>query len=132
MGAFIYAELSQALNNSYQKPVLELIKKQFSSFDYLDLDNFSEEFLIMQTCQLVELADTCVVYFKSLAPEAPLGATLRLAEVLIRRQHSTLVVLQGTHTRLERLFNNRPTLTFLKNPTESRLQQHLNLFYTDA
>ncbi len=132
MAAFIYAELDQDLHYSYQKPVLGQVKKQFPSLDYLDLDTFSEEFLIMQACQMIALADKCGVYFKSLEPEAPLGATLRLAEILIRRQQPTLVILQGANTRLERLFSNRPALVFFKNPEELTLQEYLDLFYAHA
>jgi hypothetical protein len=132
VAAFIYAELGQNSHYSYHKPILGQVKKQFPDLDFLDLDTFSEEFLITQGCQMVELASKCGVYFKSLEPDAALGATLRLAEVLIRRQQPTLVILQGTHTRLERLFGNRLNLNFLKNPEELMLQEHLNLFYVNT
>ncbi len=132
MAAFIYVELGQNSHFSYHKPILEQVKKQFPDLSFLDLDTFSEEFLINQACQLVELASKCGVYFTSLEPDASFGATLRLAEVLIRRQQPTLVVLQGTHTRLERLFGNRSNLNFLKNPAELMLQEHLNLFYANV
>lgn len=130
MAAFIYLELGQAFSYSYRKPILEKVKIQFPDLDFLDLDAESEEFLVAQAGQLVQLADTCVFYLKSLDPEASLGAGLSLVEILIRRPQPTLVILQGTHNRLERLLSNRATLTFLKNVDEPMLFAHLATFYT--
>ncbi|RDC64579.1 hypothetical protein [Adhaeribacter pallidiroseus] len=132
MATFIYVEVNQKFSSAYQKPMLEQVKKQFSGLDYLDLDGFSEEFLTKQACQLAELADICGVYYKSFAPEASLGATLPLAEILIRRSQPTLVILQGTHIRLEKLFSNRSNLIFLKNPEELTLQEHLSHLYSNT
>lgn len=129
MVAFIYAELGNEINYSYQKPLLAQIKKQFPSVEYLDLDTYSDEFLITQACQMVEQANSCGIYFKILDSEAALGAILRLAEVVIRRTQNGLVVLQGSHSRLERLFSHRPTLIFLKNPNEHSLLEQLGNFY---
>lgn len=129
MPFFIYAELPNELPYSYQKPLLTKIKRHFPDVIYLDMDAHSEEFLVSQACRLVAQAEVGVIYFNSSAPETSLGATLPLAEVLIRRQEKTLVILQGPHSRLERLLINRSNLTFLNNPSEELLLEHLRDFY---
>ena len=117
----VYVELSLAGVYSYQKPILEKLKRRFPEGVYLDLDSFSEDYLTGQACRMVEEADKSVLYFTSSEPDAPLGSALRLAEILIRQSPASLVVLQGQHTRLERLFSNRGNLIFAHNPTEEQL-----------
>ena len=129
MFVFIYAELQPEPTHVYQKPILEKIKNCLFKVDCLDVDAYSGEFLISQACQVAEQAECCGVYFNCPDPDVSLGATIRLAEVLIRRQQKSLVVLQGEHQRLERLFTNRAHLTFLKNPEEVLLFQNLEDFY---
>ncbi|QNF31677.1 hypothetical protein HUW51_02660 [Adhaeribacter swui] len=132
MAAFIYIELGLSSDYTYYKPVLAKVKKRFPHLDYLDLDAFSEEFLMAQVNQVVAAADKCAVYFNIVDTEEPLGAVLPLAEILIRRQENTQVVLQGPHTRLERLFSNRQNLNFLKNPDDSTLIAHLERFFSEV
>ena len=117
----VYVELSAARVYSYRKPLLEKLKQRFPEGVYLDLDSFSDDYLTTQACRLVKEADKNVLYFTSSEPDAPLGAALRLAEILIRRSANSLVVLQGPHTRLERLFSNRENIVFAHNPNEEQL-----------
>ncbi len=129
MFVFIYAELQPEPTYVYQKPILAKIKNCFPKVDCLDVDAYSEEFLMSQACQVAEQAESCVVYFNSPESDNSLGASVRLAEVLIRRQQKSQVILQGENQRLERLFTNRDYLTFFKNPEEELLFQNLEDFY---
>ncbi|QMU30596.1 hypothetical protein [Adhaeribacter radiodurans] len=130
MFAFIYADLQFQPIFPYQKPLLIKVKNYFPKVDCLDVDSFSEEFLITHTCQVTQQAERCSIYFNCPEPDISLGATIRLAEVLIRRQQQSLVILQGEHQRLERLLTNRTQLTFFKNPEEQLLFQNLEDFYS--
>ncbi|PSR55807.1 hypothetical protein AHMF7605_21055 [Adhaeribacter arboris] len=130
MLVFIYAELQPDSAYTYQKPILTKIKSSFPKVNSLDVDAYSEEFLVSQACQLIEQADRCGIYFNSPDPEISLGSTIRLVEVLIRRQQKNLVILNGEHQRLERLFSNRAQLTFFKNPGEQLLFQYLKDLYS--
>lgn len=125
---FVYAELVPQPVYAYHQPLLTAVKRCFPALTCLDLDSFSEEFLIMQAGRLLAQADRCVVYFASAAPETPPGATLLLAEVLLRRPAASLVGLQGQHTRFERLFAQRPNLVFLPNPSETLFLEQLTAF----
>ena len=124
----VYAQLVPQPVYSYHQPLLTEVKRLFPALTCLDLDSFSEEYLMMQAGRLLEQADQCVVYFASPAPETPLGATLSLAEGLLRRPAASLVVVQGQHTRLERLFAQRRPLTFLSNPSEALFLKQLAAF----
>lgn len=118
MQVFIYVELLDKPSYSYQKPVLNLVKQSIPGMIYLDVDSFSDDFLVTQACQLLEQATVSVVYFKSASSEAKIGSLVRFAETLIRIQNEKLIVVQGQHNRLERVFSNRSNLNLLNNPDE--------------
>ncbi len=128
MVVFIYVAVADEPSYSYENPFLSQVKKQFPEIVYLDIDSFSDDFLVTQACQLVEQAEVCVVYFTSTAPAARMGSSARLAEVLIRKQNKSLVGLQGANTRIERLFTARTHLSFLLNPGQEMLLTRLASF----
>lgn len=128
MQVFIYAELLNEPNYSYQKPILSWIKQTVHSVDCLDIDSFTEDYLITQACQMLENATTKVVYFKSAVIDASMGSLARLAEVLIQNtEGKRLMILEGQHTRLEKIFLNRPGLEFLHNPDKELMKAQLHL-----
>ena len=129
MQDFIYADLLNEPVYSYHKPVLTKVKQAFPDTTVLDLDSFSDDFLVTQACQLLGQATKCVVYFRSISADAKMGGLTRLAEVLIQRQQNSLVIVRGEHNRLTRLFSDRQQVTFLNNPDEQTFTQHLHALF---
>ncbi|ARS36746.1 hypothetical protein [Pontibacter actiniarum] len=110
MQAFLYIDL--AANNAYRKPVVELVQKALPTVTVLDLDSRSDELLQHYALRLLREAERTVVCIKADDGAAGLGNLMPLLEELFQEGRQRLVLLQGEHPRLQRIFSVRPHVAF--------------------
>jgi hypothetical protein len=129
MRAFIFISLSDAPSFAYQQPVLEWVKQAGAlNLATLDIDAFSDEMLVNYACRLVQEAPHYAVYFKMERADAPLGASLKIIEEIIRDNKPGLVLLEGEHQRLKAIMQSRPHLNFKIAATETDLKPFILSF----
>ena len=112
MLVFLFVSLTNTPSFQYQQPVVQWVKEVTPNAITLDLDTFSEEMLVTQTCRLLQEATHFMVYFKSENEEVPLRAVQKIVEELIWKEKPGTVLLEGKHRRLQVMLPARPHLTF--------------------
>lgn len=106
MKVFIYVEIfkeidfnSHESSFSYDKPLMNFVKKNFPEVITYDFDNFSEKMLIEQAIKLLEQADTICIFLNSKA-DTPLLGFMPFLQKILQKRKSCLVFLEGDHTQL--------------------------------
>ena len=128
MDTFLLLSLSAEPPFTYRQPLLQAVKDTAPNWAALDVDSFSDENLIAHAARLVREADRVVAVFKSLQPDAPLGACQLVLEEIILGKKPAVVLLQGSHRRLQAIFQARPHITWRQAGTEADLQGQLGEF----
>lgn len=105
MKLFLQIELIPWHEAGYQKPLLNYASGLSDDLIGTELDNQSDGSiadLVIRLCDQVE----AVFLLIHAQPEEPLGVTLRLIQLLLRKEEKVYkVVLTGSHISLERLLN---------------------------
>jgi hypothetical protein len=107
---------------------LQVVKQTAPDWAALDVDSFSDENLIAYAARLVREAEKVVAVFKSQQPDAPLGACQLVLEEIIQRKQPAVILLQGSHRRLQAICQARPHLTWRQADSEAALQGQLHEF----
>lgn len=129
MQAFILISLTDIASYSFEQPILEEVKElKAADLMVLDIDAFSDEMLVNHVCRLIHEAETFVVYFKVEKENAPLGASLKIVEELIRQAKTGLILLEGKHQRLKTILQSRPHLVVKDAETPAELKPLLVSF----
>lgn len=98
----LYIKCTKEQDFNYNNPLTQRLKKEIASADHLDLDNFSEPYLIDQACKAMETCErVCVVF--NLAPESNTKPFLRLATWLADHPEKSLVFVNGKDELISKL-----------------------------
>lgn len=125
MNAFLLVTLSAQPPFTYRQPLLALVREVGPDWARLDVDAFSDETLVGNAARLVREAEKVVVVFKVLQPDAPLGACQQVLEELIQRKEPAAVLLQGSHRRLQAIFQARPQFFWRQADNEAALVEQV-------
>jgi len=125
MQAFLYFDLSS--DTSFHKPVVEQVRQRIPAVSVLDLDAESDELLQHYALRLLRESEKAVVCIKANESSAELGSLMPLLEELFEEGKQRLVLLQGQHARLQRIFAARPHVVF-KVVTEEQVVEEVRRF----
>ncbi|WP_266203314.1 hypothetical protein [Pontibacter kalidii] len=125
MQAFLYFDLAE--NTSFHKPVVEQVRQSMPSVSVLDLDAKSDELLQHYALRLLRESEQAVICIKAGADTADFGSLMPLLEELFEEGRQRLVLLQGQHPRLQRIFAARPHLAF-KMVKEEQVVEEVRMF----
>lgn len=110
MQAFLYFNL--AAPGTYRQPLLERVKTALPQVTILDLDAQSGELVQHYALHLLREADQAVVCIKANESITDLGSMMPLLEELFLEKQDRLVLLQGQHARLQRMFGAREGIEY--------------------
>jgi hypothetical protein len=119
MHAFIYLDLTASA--TYIKPLLGQVKQQLPEVAVLDIDAESDELLRHYALRLLRESDKAVIYIQADAAATGFGNIMALLEELFQEQAGRLLLLQGDHPRLLRMFRARPQVQFKQVKEEDAL-----------
>jgi hypothetical protein len=128
MDAFLLLSLSAEPAYTYRQPLLQAVKETAPAWAALDVDSFSDENLIAHAARLVREAERVVAVFKAPQPDASLGACQLVLEEIIQRKQPAVILLQGSHRRLQAIFQARPHFTWRQADSEADLLGQLQAF----
>lgn len=126
MQAFLYFDLSS--DTAFHKPVVEQVRQSLPTVSILDLDAKSDELLQHYALRLLRESEKAVVCIKADENAAELGSLIPLLEELFEEGEKRLVLLQGQHPRLHRIFAARPHLVFKVVEEEAQVVEEVRLF----
>ncbi|WP_199688411.1 hypothetical protein [Pontibacter oryzae] len=112
MQAFLYFDLTDS--GAYQKPVVAQVRQAFPNIAVLDLDTTSDELLQHYARRMLREATQSIVCIKADESTKNLGSLMPLLEEIFRKGPQRLVILEGEHARLRRMFDARPHVRYLK------------------
>ena len=121
MQAFLYFDLSS--DTAFHKPVVEQVRQSIPTVSVLDLDARSDELLQHYALRLLREAEKAVVCIKADESTVELGVLMSLLEELFEEEKQRLVLLQGQHPRLQRIFSARPHVAFKVVEEEQVLEE---------
>ncbi|WP_439881142.1 hypothetical protein ACSX1A_18615 [Pontibacter sp. MBLB2868] len=110
MESFLYINLTHT--NAYQQPVPERIKAAFPGIAILDLDARSGELVQHYALRLLRDSEKGVVCIKVDDSTTDIAVLMPLLEELFEEHAQRLVLLQGQHARLQRMFGARPDIEY--------------------
>lgn len=110
MKAFLYLNLSEAA--AYHNPLLQLLRQRLPNAAVLDLDLHSDEVLRYYALRMLREATRAAILLRA-ETETDLHPLMPLLEVLFEENHERLILLQGAHSRLQRMFAARPQVQFM-------------------
>ncbi|AKD02587.1 hypothetical protein POKO110462_08725 [Pontibacter korlensis] len=125
MQAFLYVDLTS--DTSFQQPVVEEVHKSLPSVSVLDIDARSDKLLQHYALRLLREAARAVVCIKAEEHTQDLGSLMPLLEELFQEGKQRLVLLQGQHPRLQRIFSARSHVAF-KVVTEEEVVQEVKRY----
>lgn len=125
MQAFLYFDLTP--DTAFLKPVVEQVRQHIPTVSVLDLDAKSDELLQHYALRLLRESERAVVCIKADENAAELGSLMPLLEELFEERKQRLVLLQGPHARLHRIFSARPHVAF-KVVEEEQVVEEVRLF----
>lgn len=111
MQAFLYFDLTDS--GAYQKPVAAQVRQAFPNIAVLDLDATSDELLQHYAHRMLREATQSIICIKADESTKDLGSLMPLLEEIFREGPQRLVLLDGEHARLRRMFDARPHVRFL-------------------
>ncbi|GAB3823485.1 hypothetical protein [Pontibacter rugosus] len=110
MQVFLYINLVE--ETAYQQPVVVQVRQAFPALGILDMDARSDELLQHYALRLLQEAEQAVVCIKADDATGQLNNLMPLLEELFQERLQRLVLLQGQHPRLQRIFAARPQVLF--------------------
>lgn len=110
MQAFLYVNLSAP--GDYRNSLLNELKRVLPDLTMLDMDAGSGELLQHYALRLLNEAEQLVVCIKAQEEGNNIMILMPLLEALFQHQENRLVLLIGSHSRLQRIFTARPELPF--------------------
>jgi hypothetical protein len=110
MQAFLYVDLTP--DTAFHKPVVEQVRQGIPAVSVLDLDGRSDDLLQHYALRLLRESEKAVVCIKTDAGVTEFGSLMPLLEELFEEGKPRLVLLQGLHPRLQRIFAARPQVVF--------------------
>ena len=110
MQAFLYFDLTP--DTSFHKPVVEQVRQRIPAVYVLDLDARSDELLQHYALRLLRESEKAVVCIRADESTTSFGSLMPLLEELFEEGTRRLVLLQGQHPRLQRIFAARPHVVF--------------------
>ena len=121
MQAFLYFNLTEP--GTYRQPLLEHVKAALPQVAILDLDAQSGELVQHYALHLLREADQAVVCIKADESTTDLGSMMPLLEELFLEKPERLVLLQGQHARLQRMFGARENIRYKTVGEEDVVQE---------
>ncbi len=121
MQAFLYFDLTS--DSAFHKPVVEQVRQSLPAVSILDLDARSDELLQHYALRLLRESEKAVVCIKADENAAELSSLMPLLEELFEEGKQRLVLLQGQHPRLQRIFAARPHVAFKVVEEENVLEE---------
>lgn len=103
MQTAIYIEISDILNFSYEKPILQFVKTHFPEVIIYDLDSQSDSSIVRYATELLDKADKAVICIQ--ASEAKTGVLLSFFEKMINCKHKCFVWFNGQNTLVEKMLS---------------------------
>lgn len=110
MQAFLYFDLTDS--GAYQKPVAAQVRQAFPDIAVLDLDTTSDDLLQHYARRMLREATQSIICIKADESTKDLGSLMPLLEEIFREGRQRLVLLEGEHTRLRRMFDARPSIIY--------------------
>lgn len=129
MQAFIYVALTPSA--TYSLPLLDQVKAALPNLAILDLDAKSEELVQHYALKLLTEAEQAIVCIKADESINDLTGIMPLLEELFLEKPNRLVLLQGPHARLQRMFGARESITY-KVVAEEEVVQVAQAFFSVA
>ncbi|MBC5992725.1 hypothetical protein [Pontibacter cellulosilyticus] len=126
MQAFLYFNVTAP--GTYRQPLLEQLKAALPQVAILDLDAQSGELVQHYALQLLKEAEQAVVCIKADESKTDLGSMMPLLEELFLEKRGRLVLLQGQHARLQRMFGARENINY-KTVGEEEVAQEAQSFF---
>ncbi|WP_299759072.1 hypothetical protein [uncultured Pontibacter sp.] len=106
MQAYLYVDL--AVSTAFHQPVVKQVRQSMPAVSVLDLDAASDKLLQHYALRLLRESERAVVSIKSDENTADLNSLMPLLEELFVEGKQRLILLQGQHPRLQRIFAARP------------------------
>lgn len=110
MQAFLYFDLTDS--GAYQKPVAAQVRQAFPDIAVLDLDTTSDDLLQHYARRMLREATQSIICIKADESTKDLGSLMPLLEEIFREGRQRLVLLEGEHARLRRMFDARPSIIY--------------------
>jgi hypothetical protein len=118
MNFILHIKCTEQQEFNYSNPFLDQLKKEIEA-DFLDLDNFSEAYLIDQAGKALEIADKCAVFF-DLGPGSDTKAFLKIATWLADHPEKSIVFVNGKEERISKLLFAQDGFCYHALPEEKR------------
>ena len=125
MQAFLYLDLTAAA--TYRKPLPEQVQQQLPAVAVLDIDAQTSELVLHYALRLIRESEKAVVYISTNATAANFGTAMPLLEELFESRENRLILLEGDHPRLLRMFQARLQVQF-KQVKEEEAMEEVRLF----
>ena len=125
MQAFLYFDLTP--DTAFLKPVVEQVRQSLPTVSILDLDTKSDELLLHYALRLLRESESAVVCIRADESTTNFGSLMPLLEELVEEGKQRLVLLQGQHPRLQRIFAARPHVVF-KAMEEAQVVEEVKWF----
>ena len=127
MEAFLYFNMANTA--TYRQPLLEQVKAALPHVATLDLDAQSGEMVQHYALQLLREAEQAIVCIKTDERVNDLAGMMPLLEELFLEKPGRLVLLQGSHARLQRMFSARESITY-KVVAEGEVVEEAKSFFS--
>ena len=108
--AFLYLDLTAAA--AYRKPLPEQVQQELPAVAVLDIDAHTSELVLHYALRLLRESEKAVVYITTDATAANFGTAMSLLEELFQSRENRLILFEGDHPRLLRMFQARPYINF--------------------
>jgi hypothetical protein len=129
MKAFLYIDLTSSA--TYHKELLGKVKQAFPELALLDMDGRSEELLQHYALKLLREGEQVIVCIKAEEQLSDISILMPFMEELFQNYDNKLILLLGSHNRLNRILSARPNLTF-KNIDEREVVLETQKFICKA
>lgn len=129
MQAFLY--FSMAATTTYGQPVLQKVKQALPQTAILDFDAASDELVLHYALKLLREAEKAVCCIKTDESTHDISAILPLLEELFIEKPDRLILLQGQHARLQRMFDARAGVKY-KVVTEQEVTEATVQFFRSS
>ncbi|WP_299822323.1 hypothetical protein [uncultured Pontibacter sp.] len=128
MQAFLYFDLTAPGNYRYKQPLLEQVKTAMPQAAILDMDAQSGELVQHYALKLLHEAAQAVVCIKADESITDISSLMPILEELFLERPGRLVLLQGQHARLQRMFDARISIKYKVAAAEEVVQQVQSFF----
>ncbi|QCR23746.1 hypothetical protein [Pontibacter sp. SGAir0037] len=129
MRAFILVHIADSGAITFGDPMLDWVKQQYANVVPFDLDAQSDELMQQYALRLLREATASIVCLKA-EGQAAFGRVVPLLQELLMPHLNRLVVLQGEHLRLQRVFEARPDMKFTTIRSNAELKAAVQQFFS--